>query len=80
MANLFKNLEIEAFRAGITPRTKESREWFRKRLASMGKINQKELMTSDSVKLANKQLVGSMQMFYYQAKHRDKLPYFDAFP
>ena len=52
MANLFKNLEIEAFRAGITPRTKESREWFRKRLASMGKINQKELMTSDSVKLA----------------------------
>jgi|TARA_R110002167_G_scaffold58768_2_gene166275 hypothetical protein len=80
MANLFKNLEIEAFRAGITPRTKESREWFRKRLASMGKINQKELMTSDSVKLANKQLVGSMQMFYYQAKHRDTLPYFDAFP
>jgi hypothetical protein len=46
----------------------------------MGRINQKELMTSDSVKLANKQLVGSMQMFYYQAKHRDKLPYFDAFP
>lgn len=80
MANLFKNLEIEAFRAGITPRTKESREWFRKRLSSMGRINQKELMTSDSVKLANKQLVGSMQMFYYQAKHRDKLPYFDAFP
>ena len=80
MANLFKNLEIEAFRAGITPRTKESREWFRKRLASMGKINQKELMTSDSVKLANKQIVGSMQMFYYQAKHRDTLPYFDAFP
>lgn len=80
MANLFKNLEIEAFRAGITPRTKESREWFRKRLSSMGRINQKELMTSDSVKLANKQLVGSMQMFYYQAKHRDTLPYFDAFP
>lgn len=80
MANLFKNLEIEAFRAGITPRTKESREWFRKRLSSMGRINQKDIMTSDSVKLANRQLVGSMQMFYYQAKHRETLPYFDAFP
>ena len=27
-SNLFQRLEIEAFRAGITPRTKESREWF----------------------------------------------------
>jgi len=39
MSNLFKNLEIEAFRAGITPRTKESRDWFRKRLSGIRRIN-----------------------------------------
>ena len=27
--SLFRELEIEAFRAGITPRTKKSIEWFR---------------------------------------------------
>jgi len=28
MSNLFQTLEYEAFRAGITPRTERSREWF----------------------------------------------------
>ena len=35
MSNLFQKLEYEAFRAGITPRSKESREWFRKKARSM---------------------------------------------
>ena len=80
MSNLFKNLEIEAFRAGITPRTKESRDWFRKRLSRMRRVNRHDIMKSDSVKLANRKLVGSMQMFFYDPKHKDTLPYYDAFP
>jgi len=44
MANLFKELEIEAFRAGITPRTKESRDWFRKRVSGIRRVNRNELM------------------------------------
>ena len=80
MSNLFKNLEIEAFRAGITPRTKESRDWFRKRLSGIRRINRNEIMKSDSVKLANRKLLGSMQMFFYDPKHKDTLPYYDAFP
>jgi hypothetical protein len=65
MANLFKNLEIEAFRAGITPRSKESRDWFRKRLSGIKKINRNELMKDESINLKNRTLVGSMQMFFY---------------
>ena len=83
MSNLFKNLEIEAFRAGITPRTKQSRDWFRKRLSNIskvGRINRSDLMKSDSVNLKNRTLVGSMQMFFYDPKHKDTLPYYDAFP
>jgi len=80
MSNLFKNLEIEAFRAGITPRTKESRDWFRKRLSGIRRINRNEIMKSDPVKLANRKLLGSMQMFFYDPKHKDTLPYYDAFP
>ena len=33
--NIFQDLEIEAFRAGITPRTKQSIAWFRKKLVDM---------------------------------------------
>jgi len=80
MANLFKELEIEAFRAGITPRTKESRDWFRKRVSGIRRVNRNELMKSDSLKLANRQLIGSMQMFFYDPKHKETLPYYDAFP
>jgi len=80
MANIFKNLEIEAFRAGITPRTKESRDWFRKRLSGIRRINRSEIMKSEPIKLANRKLLGSMQMFFYDPKHKDTLPYYDAFP
>ena len=80
MANLFKNLEIEAFRAGITPRSKESRDWFRKRLSGIKKINRNELMKDESINLKNRTLVGSMQMFFYDPKHKDTLPYYDSFP
>jgi ABC-type lipoprotein export system ATPase subunit len=36
--NLFSDLEIQAFRAGITPRTKESIAWFRRKAGALGKI------------------------------------------
>jgi hypothetical protein len=80
MADLFKNLEIEAFRAGITPRTQESREWFRKKLTRIRRVNRNEILKDDSLNLANRQLVGSMQMFFYDAKNKKTLPYSDAFP
>ena len=78
MSNLFQTIELEAFRKGITPRTKESREWFRRRLQDMRRVDRKELMRSDPVKLATKTLVGSMQMFIYDPKHKQTLPYYDA--
>jgi len=82
MANLFQKIGYEAFRAGINPRTDESREWFRKRLQDMRRINRSQLMNQDEVTLANKQnpLIGSMNMFFYDAKHKDTLPYYDKFP
>ena len=63
-ANLFKNLELEAFRAGITPRTDESRQWFRTKLQQLRRVNRLELMRSDEVELVNKSrpLIGTMNM------------------
>ena len=46
MSNLFQKLELEAFRAGINPRTQESREWFRRRIQRLTRINRDALMLS----------------------------------
>ena len=64
MANLFDTLEREAFRAGITPRTKESREWFRKKLQSMRRVNRNQLMKQEPITLANDVRAGAMVMFF----------------
>ena len=79
---LFQNLEIEAFRAGITPRTEESRTWFRQKAQQLRRVNRRELMSADEIKLVNKSqpLIGSMNMFFYDPKHKDTLPFFDRFP
>lgn len=81
-ANLFKNLELEAFRAGINPRTDESRTWFRQKAQQLRRVNRRELMNSEEVKLVNKSqpLIGSMNMFFYDPKHKDTLPFYDRFP
>ena len=80
MSNLFQTLEFEAFRAGITPRTQESRDWFRKKAQSMRRVNRNQLMKEDPIKLSNRQVVGSMYMFFYDPKLKKELPYYDSFP
>ena len=79
-SDLFQKVEFEAFRAGINPRTKESRDWFRKKVQNMRGINRRELMNNDPIKKRNRSAVGSMYMFFYDAKHRKTLPYWDSFP
>lgn len=82
MANLFKTLEYEAYRAGINPRSKEAQDWFRKRVRTINRINRLDLMDAEELKLVNRQnpLIGSMNMFFYDPKHKDTLPYYDRFP
>jgi hypothetical protein len=82
MANLFKTLEYEAYRAGINPRTKEAQDWFRKRVRTINRVNRLDLMDTEELKLVNRQnpLIGSMNMFFYDPKHKDTLPYYDRFP
>ena len=80
MSNLFQTLEYEAFRAGINPRTQQSREWFRTKVEKMKNINRNTLMKEDPILLKNRQVMGSMYMFFYDPKHKETLPYYDSFP
>lgn len=82
MSNLFTKLSKEAFAAGITPRTKESREWFMERARTLraGKINRNRLIKDDLLTLTNRERIGQMMMFFYDPKTKEKLPYYDTFP
>ncbi len=80
MSNLFQTLEFEAFRAGITPRTNASRDWFRKKAQTMKSVNRNQLMKEDPIELSNRRIVGSMYMFFYDPKLKKELPYYDSFP
>ena len=80
MSNLFQKLELEAFRKGITPRTQESRDWFRRRVQQLTRINREALMREDEITKVGRPLLGSMMMFFYDPKLKDKLPYYDTFP
>ena len=57
MANLFQTLELEAFRKGITPRTKESIAWFRKKAGAMTSVTSKKVMNSEPIELRNLSLI-----------------------
>ena len=80
MSNIFQRLELQAFRAGITPRTKESRNWFRQKIKNLRSIKREELMKEDPLKQTGQEIVGNMYMFFYDPKHKETLPYYDTFP
>ena len=80
MSNLFQKIGDEAFRAGINPRTKQARDWCQQKVGQLRNINRLDLMKEEPLQLKNRSLVGSMNMFFYDPKHKDTLPYYDKFP
>ena len=80
MSNLFQTLELEAFRKGITPRTKESMKWFQGKAQQLAVPNRRHLMREEPLKLKDRQSIGNMFMYFYDPKHKKTLPYYDTFP
>ena len=80
MSNLFQKLELEAFRKVISPRTRESREWFRRRVQRLTRVNRNQLINEPEVTKRATHSYGGMFMYFYDPKHKKKLPYSDRFP
>lgn len=78
---IFSQLLTRAAEQRIIPnKTKEAREWFRNKASNYRKGGlDKNRFFSGSV-LSNSVIPGRMFMFTYDAKHKDTLPYWDAFP
>jgi len=80
LASLLYRLEQEAFRAGIQARTDDARDWFRVKVKQLGKINRQQLLKDEALIRKSRTMMGHMYMYFYDPKHRETLPYYDAFP
>jgi hypothetical protein len=80
LASLLYRLEQEAFRAGIQARTDDARDWFRAKVKQLGKINRQQLLRDEALIRKSRTMMGHMYMYFYDPKHRETLPYYDAFP
>ena len=81
MANsFFEKIQLQAFRAGIKPRTEESQDWFRDKLRNIRNINRQTLLRDSAVTRVTRPRMGDMYMFFYDPKHKETLPYYDTFP
>jgi hypothetical protein len=75
----FQKLEQEAFKSGISPRTTQSLNWFKKRLKTFN-VSRKSLLKDKELLRVDKPLPGRMYMYFYDPKHKETLPYYDRFP
>lgn len=85
MAKLFNDILSQGIRAGQVPaRTAGARQWYRDRAAAVRKSTVqsqrmvREMRRDDRTRTRVR--YGNMYMFMYDAKHKETLPYYDAFP
>lgn len=75
----------QALGAITTDNVNRAREWFRQAASKLKGINANEIMNSDQARLFGSKLIGikqigSMLLFFYDAKTKATLPYYDKFP
>lgn len=63
---------------------KEAREWYRNQAMQIAKVDRIKVMnTAEPFKIfqdIGQASIGKMFMYFYDAKHKDTLPFFDMFP
>jgi hypothetical protein len=74
---IFKKNHIELELAAT-----KSQRWFRQQVNQLNKqqITARRLIRSEPARNANRVIPGEMYLFAYDAKTKDKLPYWDMFP
>lgn len=82
MALVFDEILTRGIRSGQIPaREDRAREWYRDQASANRRLyNDKSIMRSDPDRLTKRPKLGHMYMYYYEAKHKATLPYYDRLP
>lgn len=76
----FVNLINRGMKEGMAPWMRSSRAWYMDKARKFSGNQTRKTITRDSSRREGDVQVGSMYFFKYDAKHKAKLPYWDAFP
>ena len=80
-AVLFNDILSRGIRAGQIPaRTQQAREWYRNTAMSTTAINAKQLYKGSADAYKSKFVIGNLYCYFYDAKHKATLPFWDRFP
>jgi hypothetical protein len=78
---IFTSILNRGLAQGIIPnKTQEARDWYRNTSRRITRATPERLMGENPTKLVGSIIPGSMYMFFYDAKTKDTLPYWDKFP
>lgn len=79
---IFQQISKEGSAAGVKPGDEEARDWYRSRAMEFQQVDSARLMRNKDrlYTRITQQDVGRMLMYFYDPKHKDKLPFYDRFP
>jgi len=78
MAYLIQRIKEELDKEGFEPRTSEARDWLKAKVKSL--TPSRTALMKDREKLKDKSILGRMYFYFYDAKMKEMLPYYDRFP
>lgn len=80
---IFDKLLIKGIKSGQIPgRTKDAIDWYRETTRkNVKRVNERKFMAeADESRMTNDPIIGNMYQYFYDAKHKATLPYFDMMP
>lgn len=78
MGKLLNDLSSKMTQAGIQAGTHKANQWLRTEIPKLGGINRARLMRDKNASPVA--MLGTINLFYYDAKLKKELPYWDRFP
>lgn len=80
-AKLFTDILEKGVAVGHAPnKTREARQWYRKKAYELGKQKETSLIRESKDRYRTQFSPGRMYFFMYDPKHKATLPYYDSFP
>lgn len=80
--DIFSKIIAKGIRAGagFPAKSTQAREWYRNAAKNVRHANQRTIMQVNKKNLVKAPTIGNLYLFSYDAKHKDTLPYWDAYP
>ena len=79
MANILDRLSSQMSQAGVKQRTAKARTWLRSKVAELRSVRRNTIIR-DTSRSTTGFYPGRMYFYFYDAKTKDTLPYYDRFP